>query len=234
MKIPKENAQDKVLSGIKAIVNIIPLGGSVVEIFNAVITPPIEKRRQKWMQEVVALLKSLESKQSGSVDSLSNDEEFLSLLLSTSMNAYKTHLEEKHRMFKNILQKSIANEQLLFDIKQIFVNFVDELSISHIRILKFISENVEDIKIYNEFVEIYNVWKSNKFFSMNIDLITFRYMLKDLESKGLIIISSDMQEIANQVYESSNLVVDEKKDNGLPFISVSKLGYSFLSYVENE
>jgi len=235
MEIPKEKIEDKVHSGIKAALNLLPGGGAIAEIFNMVVSPSIEKRREKWMREVVEVLTELKCTQSGIVENLANDEEFLSLLISASIGAYKTHLEEKRKMFKNILQKSIEGRQIPFDMKQVFVNFVDELTISHIKTLKFISNNIEDIKAYNEFQKIYDIWQTNKLYSVNIDLITFRYLLKNLESNGLIYISDDMREINNQVYESEYLTTAGDNNEELPFIRISELGYSFLSYItENE
>ena len=48
-----ETAGDKAHLGARTLIAAIPvLGGPALEIFNALILPPIEKRRAEWMKRV--------------------------------------------------------------------------------------------------------------------------------------------------------------------------------------
>ena len=233
METPKANKSDRTHSAIKAVLNCIPyVGGGIAEIFNSIVIPSVEKRRIKWMEEVGSLLERLEANQDGIVNKLMHDEEFISLLILASINAYKTHLEEKYKMFKSVLSNSIGND-ILFDVKQIFLNFVDELTVSHIKVLYFIFNNEVYMKCSNDYQKIYDIWKMTESIE-KINLTTFKYLLEDLGGKGLLIISDDMQEIGNQVYQSSYITV-EGDDNieNLPFIKISELGITFLSFIKD-
>jgi len=236
MDIPKENNSDKVHTAIKALTNLIPIaGGTITEIFNALVIPPIEKRKQKWMEDVVTELKILEERQTGIIEQLVNNEEFISLLMSASVNAYKTHLKEKHEKLRNVLFNSIESE-IIFDLKQVFLNFVDELTLPHLDILEFIDVHEEKIRSLNEFERIYLIWAQERLIlnENKITLDTFRYIMKDLEAKGLIYISDDMLEVPNKVYVSDYLTTNESENNELPFVKISELGQTFISFIKTK
>ncbi len=235
MEIPKGNNYDIAHTGAKAALNIIPIvGGTVAEIFNAIITPPLEKRRQEWMESVVAALQKLESDRSNLVTHLINDDEFATLLISASINAFKTHLTEKHKRLKNGLIHSI-DSKIPFDIKQVYLNFVDELTLPHLEVLKFINDFEDKIKSVNEYQKILDILIQSVDQSYqivtNLEVSTFRFLIKDLDSKGLVFISNDMQDIKNQVFESTLLSIEENENVDLPFIRVTQFGKEFLEFI---
>jgi len=236
MDVPKENYKDKLHTSAKALINLIPVvGGTATEVFNALIVPPIEKRRMKWMDFIGSELKRLEENQTGFIDKLVKSEEFVSLLISASQNAFKTHLEEKHKQLRNALFNSI-DSKIGFDIKQVFINFIDELSITHIAVLKFIDNSEDKIKNMNEYELIYSIWnqEKTKIFENEIEIEVFRYMLKDLEIKGLIYMSDDMVDVKNQVYISDYLTTEDNENGELPFIKMSSFGRTFISFIETK
>lgn len=48
LDIPDESSHDKIHSGAKALINLIPIaGGSLAEIFNALIQPPNRKKEKR-------------------------------------------------------------------------------------------------------------------------------------------------------------------------------------------
>jgi hypothetical protein len=49
-------------SAARAIIGMVPGGSVALEFFNNVKAPPLEKRRQKWMNEVAAAIRNLEQK----------------------------------------------------------------------------------------------------------------------------------------------------------------------------
>ena len=67
-----------------------------------------------------------------------------------------------------------------------------------------------------------------------MEITTFRFLLKDLKSKGLLFIIYDISEIENKVAKSSFLLTEESGNNQLPFIGVTNFGNSFLIFIGKE
>ena len=64
-----------------------------------------------------------------------------------------------------------------------------------------------------------------------MEITSFRFLLKDLESKGLLFISRELSEIENQVSISSYLLA-QGPDEELPYIKVTDFGLNFIRFVE--
>lgn len=59
--INKTTKGDIIYATVKAGLGSIPvLGSAATELFGLVVTPPLDKRRQEWMNEVAERLKELE------------------------------------------------------------------------------------------------------------------------------------------------------------------------------
>lgn len=234
VEIPVETAGDAAHSSAKALLNIIPIvGGTLTEIFNLLVMPPIEKRRNEWMVTVVKSLQILEEGQKGIVQDLANNQEFISILIETSLHASKTHLVEKHKKLRNALINSIQNE-FTYDIKQVYVNFINELTLTHIEVLKVVFEkpySLVEAKSYQLIYDSLNQGKSEILTGMEIS--TFRFLLKDLESKGLLFISRELSDIENQVSKAGYLLLGGSKEM-LPYVKVTDFGLNFLKFVETE
>lgn len=236
MKIPEDDNLDKLHTGVKAALNLIPfVGGTATELFNSIITPPIEKRKKQWMELVAINLNKLEEKQSGIVQQLSESEEFASLLITASINAVKTHLKDKHKKLMNALINS-SKPNLSFDIKEVYINFIDELTLPHLEVLKFVNDYEARITSVNEFRKLYNILIEGTIDPKvprmaKMEVTSFRFLLKDLEAKGLVFISQDMKDLEDQVYESSFLIGEEGKEKDLPFIRITTFGKEFLNFI---
>lgn len=193
LKVPRKDKSDIAYNATKAILNLIPVaGGTVSEIFTSIIDPPIEKRRNIWMQEMVNAFEKLEKHRNGIINELSNNEEFVSLLISASIYAFKTHLTEKRHELRNVLINSLGSD-LSYDIQQAYLKFIDDLTPSHLIILKFVDQEEKHLQHVNEYEKIYSIMKrtksdTNNWSLVNVEITTFRFLLKDLESKGLIFI----------------------------------------------
>lgn len=231
MEIPKSNKLDKTHTGIKILLNLVPLGGgSLAEIFNVIIAPPIEKRRDEWYLEILVALEKLEKENKGIVNKLINNEEFCSLLISATLSAYKTHIKEKRVILKNALINSIKIE-IDFDFKQIYLDFINDLTINHIQILEFIRNNEDKFKSANDYQIIYNAYYS--ICNIELELTSFRFLLKDLENKGLIFISEDISEIKDNVFESTHIITGEGEKTDLPFLKITPFGDNFLKFISD-
>ena len=62
LKVPKRTGGDAAHAVVKAGLSAVPVvGGTAVELFQYVVQPPLEKRREKWMTDVGEKLHELES-----------------------------------------------------------------------------------------------------------------------------------------------------------------------------
>jgi hypothetical protein len=75
---PTSSAGDKAHALAKAGIGSIPLvGAAATELFQMVIAPPLERRRQAWMEAVVEGLRRLEGDKRLDIDQLKYNDTFI-------------------------------------------------------------------------------------------------------------------------------------------------------------
>lgn len=134
--INKTTAKDALYAATKAALGSIPLLGSAAsELFGLVITPPLEKRRLQWMNEVAEKIKTLE--ESGRIDytNLSQNEQFIDTIIQATSFAIKTSEVEKINILKNAVINTAVNECPDKTKSHIFLNLIDTFTVWHINIL---------------------------------------------------------------------------------------------------
>lgn len=237
MTVPEETGKDVIHKFIKIGANIIPfVGGSIAETFNAIVTPPIEKRRNEWMEMVMEKLQELYVSDQNKLEEILNDEDFQSLLISSSINAFKTHQVEKKRRLRNGLLNTIESGNL-FELNQQFINFIDVLSLTHIDILNHVYLCQDRLNDISEVEMYYNACKDGTLGYtcqgiVEIEISAFRFLLKDLETKGLVMLSKDFIDLKGKVFETVQVVADSSATEHLPFIQITKFGIDFLKFIE--
>ncbi|HCO22448.1 MAG TPA: hypothetical protein DIT97_05070 [Gimesia maris] len=136
MATPRQTRGDVAHTIVKAGLSSVPvIGGAAVELFQHVVQPPLEKRRAEWMEQVGQRLKELE--ENGlDLESLQDNDQFISAAMHASQIALRTHQEEKLEALRNAVL-NIATGQSPGEARQhMFLNFVDVMTETHIRILK--------------------------------------------------------------------------------------------------
>ncbi|WP_409439648.1 hypothetical protein [Psychromonas sp. GE-S-Ul-11] len=137
-----EGTKDKTHRAIRAAIGLCPAGsGILLEIFNMLWQPPAEARAEKWIADVIDSLNILSEK----VDNIENliiDEEFQSLLITANQLVLKHHQIEKIKFFSNAVVNSLTTPTLSYDKKIIFMNLIDELTVSHIKILEMLRNGI--------------------------------------------------------------------------------------------
>jgi len=136
LEMPEASKGDVAHSIAKSGLSAIPvIGGAAVELFQNVVQPPLEKRRVEWMAQVGEKLQELEEK-GFNLETLQENEQFISAAMYASQLALRTHKEEKIEALRNAVV-NVARGQAPEDAMQhIFLNFVDTLTELHIQILK--------------------------------------------------------------------------------------------------
>lgn len=131
--------KDIIHSLVKGGLGTIPVIGSLAaEVFGLVVTPPLEKRRAEWMNEVSEKLKCLEDNKVISLMELQNNEQFVDVVLQATTYALKTSEKEKIKAFQNAIINTALGEFSDKTLTQIFLNQLDSFTPWHITILKFI------------------------------------------------------------------------------------------------
>lgn len=131
-----ESTGDKIHRVVRSVMGLMPAGGTAVEIFNSLITPPLEGRKKKWMIDVTESLQKLEEKEVNLYDIFKN-EEFFSTLIEASAAAIKTHEKEKLSALKSAVINSAKGEAPEFSKREIFLRYISEFTVWHIKILTF-------------------------------------------------------------------------------------------------
>lgn len=129
---------------ITAAISGVPLvGGPTSEIYSALVSAPLSKRREMWFTSLFEQLLELEEKVKGiDIEELAKNEVFISSLYSASGIAAKTHKVEKLEALKNCVINSALNINIEEDLQSIFFDFIDTMTPSHIKILKLIKNGV--------------------------------------------------------------------------------------------
>lgn len=138
----RESPGDVAHALVRSALGAIPVAGSAaIELFNAIVTPPIERRRREWMASVGDALNELQSK-AGTIDitRLSQDEEFISLLVSATQLAIRSHRQEKLDALKNAVLNSACGRRPSDDLQSAFLALVDRFTPLHLKLLKIFDE----------------------------------------------------------------------------------------------
>lgn len=141
-KIPKQNAKDVAHSMVKAGFSRIPVAGwAASELFSLVITPSLEKRRNEWLESLAKKLKELEGKvEDFKIESLRENESFISTLIQASRVAIANHHRVKREALQNAVLKAALPNAIADDLQLMFLNWIDYFTPRHLTMLKFFED----------------------------------------------------------------------------------------------
>lgn len=133
---PQKTPADAVHAFAKAGISMIPIiGGPAVELFQSLIQPPLEKRRDHWMADVGEKLHELEAN-GFTLESLQNNEQFISAVMHASQIALRTHQKAKLEALRNAILNVAVGRAPDETFQNLFFNLIDSLTEEHLRILK--------------------------------------------------------------------------------------------------
>jgi len=138
-ELQKKSCGDIAHGLVKGALGTIPvLGAPAAEIFGLIVSPPLEKRRIEWMNEIAEKLKELENSNRINIAELANDEHFIDVVLQSTTFALRTSQKEKKEAFKNAILNTAVKYPIDETKAQIFLNQLDKLTYWHIIILQFL------------------------------------------------------------------------------------------------
>lgn len=221
---PELSYADRAYSLAKAALSAIPsFGGPATELLTMLIAPPLEMRRQIWMEEVGKGLSGLLSKNLVTPEELIANVAFIDTILQASQVAIRTINEEKRVALKNAVLNSALPNPPDESIRLMFLSMIDQFTPWHLRLLSLFQnpgawaqKHGSDIKsIYmggiSDILELaYPELKGKKEF--------YDQVWADLSQKGLV---------------TTNSLHGLMTSAGLTEKRTSELGDRFLSFIED-
>ncbi|MFB5165981.1 hypothetical protein V2P11_09220 [Parageobacillus toebii] len=136
----KPSIGDIIHTAVKAGISSIPMIGSFAsEFYSMVITPPLEKRKNEWLNSLAEKVNELEQKQEILVDNLSKNDLFITAVLQATQIALRNHQKEKLRALRNVVLNTAINTSIEDNKVMMFLQFVDILTVWHLKILMFLN-----------------------------------------------------------------------------------------------
>ena len=135
-KPPVAGKADTAHAIVRAAISGIPVaGGPLLEFFNLLVAPSLEKRRQKWMEQIAEGLSKLEGASRLTLEDLKDNQSFVTTMMQASQAAIRTHQQEKLRCLRNAVLNSALPNPPNDSLQLMFLSFVDLFTEWHLRIL---------------------------------------------------------------------------------------------------
>lgn len=134
---PKHSSGDTAHLVANSLLSIIP---GAAELFQYFVTPPLEKRRQLWMEDVGQALRDLQETQGVKLDELQSNDEFLDTILQATQIALRSTQQEKRRALRNAIINAALPSPPDHALQLMFLNFIDTFTDWHLVILKLFHE----------------------------------------------------------------------------------------------
>jgi hypothetical protein len=117
------------------------VGGPAKELFNFVITPPLEKRLAEWMNETADRITEIEENAKDfKKENLKENQMFLTAVMHATSIALRNHQKEKLQALQNAVLNTARGIDLQEDLQLLFLNLVDSFTTLHLRILRFLDD----------------------------------------------------------------------------------------------
>ena len=204
-----------------AIAGIPTVGGPALEIFNALITPSMERRKTEWMIQVSGAINELYEKGVVTEKDLQENEKFFTTLVHASGVAIKNHQGEKREALRNAVINSVLPDAPDDTMQQLFLNVIDSCTSWHLALLQLFHDPVEWAKI-----------RSHKFPDLvmgglsHIIESAFPPLRGQQELYRLI-----WQELYRDGFVSSDSVAGTMSGSGLMAKRTTALGDRFLAFI---
>jgi len=227
---PHPGGWDIAHTATKALLSAVPwVGGSVSEIFAAIITPPLTKRKDEWIISIAAGLTALEKTvEDFKIENLSQNNVFLTTVLHASQAAIRNHHQEKLKALRNsVLTAAVAPSQE-DNLTLVFVRYIDELTPQHFRLLQFFSDNEQRLNHIQSYEELYK-----EVLTISPELTAtrdeFKLLCADLTARNLLRISQDIEDFPG-IYRAESLLL-QSTDTSAPMLEVTSIGQAFLRLI---
>jgi hypothetical protein len=112
------------------------VGGALVEVFNSAIESPLTKRRWETMVQIGEVINDLLERKVVTEEDLHENEAFISTVAEVCAISLRNHQKEKLEALRNAVRNSALPSCPADDYRQLFLNFVDVCTVTHIKLLQ--------------------------------------------------------------------------------------------------
>lgn len=140
-QVPRPNRAGQIATAVaKAAVSIVPFaGGPAAELLDQVVGPVLQRRREEWFEQVGAKLEELEQREQGfNVADLAKDEAAMTVLLTATSTALRTHEEAKLAALRNAVLNTALRLEPDDHVRLLFLGYVNDLTALHLRLLAYL------------------------------------------------------------------------------------------------
>lgn len=224
---PKADCGDTAHLVTKAALSFIPGASDLFEYF---VKPPLQKRSEKWQKDIAQALSDIEKNQGIKLETLQNNELFITIVAQATAIAIRNHQIEKLDALRNAIVNSAINPNQEDNLQLIFIRFIEELTPLHLSLLTFFVSHEDDLKSLTSYPSIYQLVSSSATGSLPKD--QFKMLIGDLNVRGLIWISQDIDDFED-IYQAS-AILDESTKDDLPRIIVTNVAKDFLEFISKK
>lgn len=223
----KNTVGDYVHTGTKFFIsNVFPCGGILSEIFDFLVSTPLEKRKEEWLIELNNGVQRLqETVEDFKLENLIENELFQTIVLDATHTALKTHQQLKRQALCNACINSAKGINISEDKQLIFIKIIDQLTDMDIKLLLFLynpdsflpelDEGNEEIRYGNRaFNEITNIYP-------------------DLEGEESLLVSRMHHLIGLGIMKDSSKQIDNRSLGDI-YDLMTDLGREFMEYISKE
>ncbi|NEP79064.1 MAG: hypothetical protein F6K39_13360 [Okeania sp. SIO3B3] len=195
------NSKDKNYNAKKALISAIPAIGSLaVTFYENYIKEPSSQRLHDFLVELVQKFSTLQEK----IEAVSFDNPtFHTTFLKAIRIAECEHQQEKLEALRNAVLNSAIPNSLKDDIQAIFLKWIDEFTVSHIRLLKML-DYIDNYNYEQFLANLPDLEENHSFYNQVLlelrgkGLIKLREVYETFEEESPTIYFDDAEEILKQ------------------------------------
>ena len=211
----------------RTVLALVPgLGAPAAALIDVVLTPVLDKRRRRWLNELAEHVSDLQARDPGlTVASLSDDDEWIDAVLAATRIALCTHREEKWRALRSALAHVALRDEPEPDLYSTFLNLIDVLTPSHLRVLQMLQSPSAFAARHGMTVPLTIDRSFRRIVERllpDVPLDVYTLLRTDLESRGLIMGGSAAVTVSRNPVDAR--LTTSLGDKFLSFISESVSG----------
>jgi hypothetical protein len=141
----KKSAGDFAHGVGRAVTSIVPFAGGPLQVlFENLFTPPIERRKQAWLQQLADVVNEVESRVAElKPERLAENEVFVTVAMQASQIALRNHQQEKLEALRNAVLNAALPNPPQEDEQMIFLRLIDQLTPWHLKVLSVFDDPVQ-------------------------------------------------------------------------------------------
>lgn len=225
LEAPLDEGEGLDMTVVKIVLGFVPgVGGALAEIAGH-LNNNLTRRQEFWMVQVSEAINALQKRSGLTVDELIENEAFTSFLLQATLIAVRNHQKEKITTLKNALASvgnpEFSDEDLAFQ----FLRYIDELTVSHLSILRLILSRADAFKEVTSMQQAFELLTQKG--PADISPLLVRTYLRDLDARGLVN-ASDLEDLPD--FESKAVYIAAEQTDRHP-LQLTGIGRKFLAFI---